>query len=176
MIAILLEVGLFALLLFIDLFSKGMIIPFLEQVSGGFYPLIDGVLSLEQVPLNDGASFGFLSGQQGLLIAISIIVILVLFVGLVLTDEKPRLLRYGVVTIMAGAMGNLVDRIAFNGVRDFIDYTFFHTWFDASFAVGNIADIFCLVGVLMILIYLLFEYREGDILWRHKRLLLWRKK
>ena len=72
MIAILLEVGLFALLLFIDLFSKGMIIPFLEQVSGGFYPLIDGVLSLEQVPLNDGASFGFLSGQQGLLIAISI--------------------------------------------------------------------------------------------------------
>lgn len=174
MIAILLEVGLFAFLLFIDLFSKGMIEPFLDSV-GGHFSLIDGVLSLQWVT-NDGASFNFLSGQQGLLIAISVIVIVVLFVGLVVTDEKPRLLRYGVVTIMAGAMGNLVDRIAFGEVRDFIDYTFFKTWFNADFAVGNIADIFCLVGVLMILIYLLFEYREGDISWRYKRLLLWRKK
>ena len=47
-----------------------------------------------------------------------------------LTDEKPRLLRYGVVTIIAGAMGNLIDRIAFGYVRDFIDYTFFQTWFN----------------------------------------------
>lgn len=170
------EVGLFALLLLIDLLSKGLIVPFLESVKGGYVSLIDGVLGLEQVPLNDGASFGFLSGQQGLLIAISVIVIAALFVALVLTDEKPRLLRYGVVTIMAGAMGNLVDRIAFGGVRDFIDYAFFNTWFNVPFAVGNIADIFCLVGVLMILIYLLFEYREGDISWRFKRLLLWRKK
>lgn len=174
MIAILLEVGVFALLLFIDLFSKGMIMPFLDTV-GGHYTLIDGVLGLEWA-INDGASFNFLSGHQGLLMAISIIVIIVLFVGLVLTDEKPRLLRYGVVTIIAGAMGNLIDRIAFDYVRDFIDYTFFQTWFNVPFAVGNIADIFCLVGVLMILIYLLFEYREGDISWRHKRLLLWRKK
>ncbi len=174
MIAILLEVGLFALLLFIDLFSKGMIMPFLDQV-GGHYTLIDGVLGLEWA-INDGASFNFLSGHQGLLIAISVIVIVVLFVGLVLTDEKPRLFRYGVVTIIAGAMGNLIDRIALGYVRDFIDYTFFQTWFNVPFAVGNIADIFCLVGVLMILIYLLFEYREGDISWRHKRLLLWRKK
>ena len=148
--------------------------PFLDTV-GGHYTLIDGVLGLEWA-INDGASFNFLSGHQGLLMAISIIVIIVLFVGLVLTDEKPRLLRYGVVTIIAGAMGNLIDRIAFDYVRDFIDYTFFQTWFNVPFAVGNIADIFCLVGVLMILIYLLFEYREGDISWRHKRLLLWRKK
>ena len=174
MIAILLEVGLFALLLFIDLFSKGMIEPFLNH-AGGHYSLIEGVLSLEW-HTNDGASFGTFSGMQGLLIAISVIVIAALFVGLVLTDEKPRLLRYGVVTIIAGAMGNLIDRIAFGYVRDFIDYTFFQTWFNVPFAVGNIADIFCLVDVLMILIYLLFEYREGDISWRHKRLLLWRSK
>lgn len=174
MVSILLEVGLFALLLFIDLFSKGMIEPFLDTV-GGSYSLIDGVLTLEWVT-NDGASFNFLSGKQGLLIAISVIAIVVMFVGLVLTDEKPRLLRYGVVTIIAGAMGNLIDRIAFGSVRDFIDYTFFHTWFDVQFAVGNIADIFCLVGVLMIMIYLLFEYREGDVSWRFKRLLLWRNK
>lgn len=174
MIAILLEAGLFAILLFIDLFSKGLIMPFLEA-NGGYYTLIDGVINL-QWAMNGGAAFSFLDGKTGLLIAISVITIVVLFVGLVLTDEKPRLLRYGVVTILAGAMGNLVDRIAFGLVRDFIDYSFFNTWFNVNFAVGNIADIFCLVGVLMILIYLLFEYREGDISWRHKRLLLWRKK
>ena len=137
--------------------------------------LIDGILSFSWVT-NPGASFGVLSGKQGFLIAISVIVIIALFVGLVLTDEKPRLLRYGVITILAGAMGNLVDRIAFGEVRDFIEYTFFETWFNYHFPIGNIADIFCLVGVLMILVYLLFEYREGDISWRHKRLLLWRSK
>ncbi|MDE6967649.1 MAG: signal peptidase II [Clostridia bacterium] len=175
MIAILLEAGLFALLLFIDLFSKGIIMPFFDAHNIVSMPLIDGVLTIEPTE-NYGASFGIFNGQQGLLIAISVIVICVLFVALVLADEKPRLLRYGVVTIIAGAMGNLVDRIAFGYVRDFIDYTFFQTWFNAPFAVGNIADIFCLVGVLMILIYLLFEYREGDISWRHRRLLLWRNK
>ncbi len=174
MVAILLEVGLFALLLFIDLFSKGMLEPFLNA-AGGHYSLIDGILSFSWVT-NPGASFGVLSGKQGFLIAISVIVIIALIVGLVLTDEKPRLLRYGVITILAGAMGNLVDRIAFGEVRDFIEYTFFETWFNYNFPIGNIADIFCLVGVLMILVYLLFEYREGDISWRHKRLLLWRSK
>lgn len=174
MIAIILEVGLFALLLFIDLFSKGMIMPFLES-NGHYYKMLDGVLNLRYAT-NNGASFGTLDGQTGLLIAISVIVIVAMFVGLVLTNEKPRLLRYGVVTIMAGAMGNLVDRCAFGYVRDFIEYTFFESWFKYEFPIGNIADIFCLVGVLMILIYLLFEYREGDITWRHRRLLLWRKK
>lgn len=173
MIAILFEVGLFALLLFIDLLSKGLIMPFLLENSLNV-PLIDGVLELTYAE-NYGASFGIFQGKTGLLIATTVITILLLVGVLVLMDNKPRLLRYGLVTIVAGAFGNLVDRIAFGYVRDFIDYAFFETWFNWNFAIGNIADIFCIVGVLEMIVYLLFEYKEGDLGWRFKNFRLCKK-
>ena len=48
-------------------------------------------------------------------------------------------------------------------VRDFIDYTFLKTFFNIqNFGVGNIADIFVLVGLLCLVVYVFFGYKEGD--------------
>lgn len=167
MITILLEVGLFALLLFIDLFSKGMIMPFLSN-HGNHYSIIDGVVELQYAE-NYGASFGVFSGKSALLIVISCITIIALIIALVILDNKPKLLRFGLVTILAGALGNFIDRVMLGYVRDFIDYAFLKTWFNIDFAIGNIADIFCLVGVLMLIVYLLFEFEEGSLSLRFKK-------
>lgn len=167
-IFILLEVGLFALLLFIDLFSKGIIMPFLKN-NGLHFPMIEGVFELQYAE-NYGATFGIFTGKPVFLIVITSITTIAMLTVLVLLNGKAKLLRFGLVTIIAGAVGNLVDRIALGYVRDFIDYTFLKTWFNIDFAIGNIADIFCLVGVLMLIVYLLLEYEEGDLSFRFESL------
>lgn len=151
-----------------DLFSKWAIKSFLVTMPGQHYNLIDNILELQYAE-NNGASFGIFAGNQTLLIVITGITILVMISALVYFNKKPKLLRYGLLTIIGGAIGNLVDRIALGYVRDFIDYTFLKTWFGIDFAIGNIADIFCLIGLLMIIVYILFSYKEGDLKSRFKK-------
>lgn len=52
--------------------------------------------------------------------------------------------------IVGGGIGNLIDRVARGYVVDFIDFRLIH------FAIFNVADIFVVVGVILLLIYLLF--------------------
>ena len=70
--------------------------------------------------------------------------------------------------IISGGAGNLYDRIFCDGeVRDFIQYMFLDKiWqplFDSNFGVGNIADIYLVLGVFMICVYIVFDYKEGDL-------------
>lgn len=141
--------------------------PFL-QANGNHYELIDGVLGLQYAE-NYGASFGIFEGNKWFLLILTILTTLIMIGFLVFISQKPKLLRYGLLTVVGGAIGNIVDRLAFGYVRDFIDYEFLDTWFGINFAIGNIADIFCLVGVLMIVVYIFFDYNEGDLQSRFKR-------
>lgn len=156
-----------AVLVLFDLFSKWATKSFL-LTQGGHYNVLEGIIEFQYVE-NDGASFGFLSGNQTLLIVITAITVLLLIGILFFRPKTPKLFRYSILTIIGGAIGNLFDRIAFGYVRDFIDYTFLKTWFNIDFAVGNIADIFCLVGMLMIIVYILFQFKESDFK-SHKKL------
>ena len=56
----------------------------------------------------------------------------------------------------------MIDRLAFGYVRDFIDYTFLETFFGIDFAIGNIADIFVMIAMGMLIVYMIFGYKEGD--------------
>ena len=53
--------------------------------------------------------------------------------------------------MIGGAVGNLIDRVAFKYVRDFIFLDFFPT-----FPIFNLADSFLCVGAVMLAIYILF--------------------
>lgn len=154
------EFLLFAAMLAVDLISKSAVFAFLEQ-KGGSYVVFEGIYTLVEVK-NFGASFGIFSGKTTLLTVFTAIAMIALFVLLVVRPKTPALFRVGIVTVIAGGVGNLVDRIAFGYVRDFIDYTFLETFFGIDFAVGNIADIFILVGVLCLIVYIIFGYKEGD--------------
>lgn len=159
--AYIIEALLFIALLAVDLISKPVAFAFLEK-HGGSYVVYEGIYELIEVH-NDGASFGIFGGKTAGLIAVTAIAMVALVALLIWRPKSPKLFRYGVIAIVAGGVGNLVDRLAFGYVRDFIDYTFLKTFFGIdNFGVGNIADIFVLVGLLCIVVYVFFGYKEGD--------------
>ncbi len=117
--------------------------------------LIEGVLNIN-ITYNRGASFSFLADKpwaQTFFICLTFVVLAGGCVYLVLRKKRTRWLDCSLALLFSGTVGNLIDRIAFRGVRDFIDVPFF-----ANF---NIADSCLCVGVAMLLIYLLFMDDEA---------------
>lgn len=92
---------------------------------------------------NYGAGFGILQNQRLLLISIPILVIFLIFYYL--KDIKERsVVFYALVFLLAGTIGNLIDRVFLGYVIDFIDFGFF--------PVFNIADISnTLAGILIVI-------------------------
>lgn len=146
----------------VDLVSKAAAFDILEDVPGGSVAVAEGIFSLTMTR-NYGASFGVFSGKTTLLSAITGIGIALVLVVLIARPKAPKILRYSLIMIFAGGLGNLVDRIAFGYVRDFIDYTFLETFFGIDFAIGNIADIFVMIAMGMLIVYMIFGYKEGDL-------------
>lgn len=146
----------------VDLVSKAAAFDILENVPGGSVAVAEGIFSLTMTR-NYGASFGVFSGKTTLLSAITGIGIALVLVVLIVRPKAPKILRYSLIMIFAGGLGNLVDRIAFGYVRDFIDYTFLETFFGIDFAIGNIADIFVMIAMGMLIVYMIFGYKEGDL-------------
>lgn len=91
---------------------------------------------------NTGAAFGIMKGFGWLFIALSLIVLIA--VSYFYFKEKSKLMRAAFVLIIAGTFGNLIDRIFYGYVRDFIA-----VWIWPNF---NIADSLNVIGAL-ILIY-----------------------
>ncbi len=87
---------------------------------------------------NYGAAFGILQGYTTFLIIVSLAVIVICFYY-----YKYKNLRLGLSFILAGAIGNLIDRIFLDYVRDFIDLKF---W-----PVFNLADMFNVIGVILLI-------------------------
>ena len=103
---------------------------------------ITPLLSLQLVH-NHGAAYGILQSKTLFLIAINIIIISVLIV--ILARYKPSCwAHWGILFILAGAFGNIIDRIALGYVIDFINI---HV-----IPVFNFADIFINIGVGLLLI------------------------
>ncbi len=122
------EVTLF--LLFVDIATKLLVLqsPFKEF----FNPKI-----------NTGALFGLGQNQNLFFILVSIVFILYI---LSIFDREIRL-HVPFAFILAGALGNLLDRMIYNGVIDFIDLKF---W-----PVFNLADVFIVGGIIWALIIVL---------------------
>lgn len=153
------EVAFFAAMVAIDLISKSIVFDLLS--SGNSYTVWEGIFTV-RLARNIGASFSMLSGKTLFLTMMPIIAIIGITILLVLRPNTPKNLRIGCIMIAAGALGNVVDRIVLGYVRDFIDYVFLETWFGIDFAIGNIADLFLLGGVIMLILYIIFEFSESD--------------
>ncbi len=137
--------------LFADLLTKALIVRFDE---GGnlisFETSLIGNFLVITPATNTGAGFSLFAGKQLLLIISTIIFLLVLIAFDFI--NKKRSLLYGFATglILAGAVGNLIDRIAFGFVRDFVYFKFI------NFPVFNIADISLTIGVALLFLYMIF--------------------
>lgn len=75
-----------------------------------------------------------------------------------------KLFRVALAMVTAGAMGNCIDRMYLGYVRDFIEFVYFgfEIWGQKSFWVFNFADSELVVGVIMIVVYFIFIYKEKD--------------
>lgn len=116
---------------------------------GDSIPLIKGVFHLTSA-LNTGAAFSFLEGKRSFFLIVSTLVILVLFIYLAI--EKPR--RFyplvGLALLIAGSIGNFIDRLIFGHVFDIFDFRLI------NFAIFNVADIGITFGVIFLFIWILF--------------------
>ena len=157
------EIAFAAAALAVDLVSKAAAFDILEDAPGGSIAVAEGIFSLT-LARNYGASFGIFSGKTTLLSAITGIGIALVLVVLIVRPKTPKIFRYSMLLIFSGGLGNLIDRLAFGYVRDFIDYTFLKTFFGIDFAIGNIADIFVMIAMGMLIVYMIFGYKEGDFL------------
>ncbi len=119
--------------------------------------IIPGILELDYVE-NTGMAFGMLPGRQLFLIVISLVFIFVCLLSLFRLFRQRRLWPAAacLTAILAGAVGNMLDRILRGYVIDFISFVWIH------FPVFNIADCFVVVGTILLCILLLFHYSEED--------------
>ena len=116
----------------------------------GTLPLIPHVVELRFV-LNPGMAFSLLSGKQlFLIIATSIALILVAY-GLFFRSRGRYLQQAALLLILAGGIGNLIDRVLNGVVVDYINLLFM------QFAVFNFADICVCVGVGLLILDVLLD-------------------
>ena len=97
---------------------------------------------------NKGIAFGLFSFNEAYLYNIlSLIISIIIIILVIMSLKSEGFKRYSLLIIVGGALGNLHDRIFFNGVPDFIDIHVrdFH-WF-----IFNVADIFITVGVFLLI-------------------------
>ncbi len=135
-----------ALLTLLDQLSK---IWFVKKVDGVLYAsveVIKNVLNFTYIQ-NRGASMGILQGQKFFLIAITLVIIG--FGGWFVKKYRPEnpVLLTSCSLILSGAIGNLIDRIKFGYVRDFIDVQF------VDFYVFNVADCAIVIGAILLVVY-----------------------
>lgn len=104
-------------------------------------------------------------GSMGSRILFSIFAVIasVVFIFILIRNKGGnKLLRVSFAMLVAGALGNCVDRMFLGYVRDFVEFVYFGLTIGGhdSFYVFNIADAELVIGVILVLIYFIFMYRD----------------
>lgn len=136
------------LILFVDLFTKLLF----DKQS---IVIIEGVFSFTS-SYNTGAAFSMFSGKVIYLIIFTFVYLFIFLLFDFFESKKTtsKLYLASLSLIVGGAIGNLIDRIAFGYVRDFIFFEFI------NFPIFNVADICLTFGVILLMVYTLFFARN----------------
>lgn len=151
---------LFVLFVAADRITKNLAVQYLK---GNELEIIPGVFSLHYLE-NPGAAWGMLPHATWLFAVITIVVMaaMVYFYGKLPFDRKYHLLRFTLILLSAGAIGNFIDRIFWRYVVDFLYFKYI------NFPVFNVADCFVCIAAALLLYCLLIRYKEEDFLWKKK--------
>ena len=118
--------------------------------------VIDGFFYIHSVQ-NDGAAWSMLRGKQVLLSLIAVVAIFVMLKYMLEAREKKQDIEAVCLAFMiAGAAGNLIDRLLLGYVRDFLDFFIF----GYDFPVFNVADMALSVGVIVLILWMLAGDRK----------------
>lgn len=148
-------VGIIALVL-LDQYTKNLAVVYLKDKPA--FPVINGVLELNYLE-NKGAAFGMLQNQKPFFIFVAFVILGVIgYVLYKMPDEKKyRSLHVLLSLIAAGAIGNMIDRIRLDYVVDFIYFVLI------NFPIFNVADVYVSVSTAVLVILLLFVFKENDL-------------
>ena len=136
----------------IDLLSKYLIDKFFTLLKS--ITIINKFFYLTKV-YNDGASWSILKGQKIILILITFIFLTVLIIyQKKFKENKRNILAFSL--LYGGIIGNLIERIKNGYVIDFLDFYLFNY----NYPVFNLADIFIVIGILLLIIAI---YKKEDV-------------
>jgi len=119
-------------------------------VDVGQEPLIPGIIHLTNIH-NTGAAFSFLEGARWFFVIICLIFVAIVVYALVKDMVNTPISRWMAVLVLAGAVGNCIDRVVCGYVVDMFEFEFFR------FPVFNMADIYITVGCIAFCLCMFLE-------------------
>ena len=126
--------------------------------------LVEGFMDLTFVE-NRGVAFGMFSGQRWFILLLTGIIAVGLIWFYVTMPKKKEYfpLRVSLVMVLSGAIGNIIDRLFRGYVVDFFEFTFF------EWPVFNVADIYVVVGVILLALMIVFVVKDEDLELKKKK-------
>lgn len=122
----------------------------------GHIPVIPGVFELQYCE-NTGVAFSLLEDQRWLFIPLSLLVTVIMLVVLFRSPmNRYKTFVATCVLIVAGGIGNLIDRIAYGYVIDFLYLKLI------DFPIFNFADCCVTIGAVLLFVFVLFIYKEKE--------------
>lgn len=147
------EVAVLYIILSIVILAADMVTKYFVQRKMEPYdsiPVIKNIFHITYVQ-NTGAAFSILKGKIFFFTAVSVIITLIIIFIMIKYPIKEKIFGIAMAMVLGGAVGNLIDRLRYGYVVDFLD---FRIW-----PVFNIADCAIVVGTL-ILAYLITFHTE----------------
>ncbi len=144
------------ILIGLDQLTKYLAVEFLQGTDG--IDIIPGVFRLQYLQ-NTGAAFGMMQGQQTYFIVMTTFVLIALLYvfGRIPMERRFLPLRSCLIFLLAGAVGNLIDRIRLNYVIDFLYFELI------DFPIFNVADIYVTVTCAIFILLMMFVYKEDEL-------------
>ncbi|MDE5789043.1 MAG: signal peptidase II [Clostridia bacterium] len=139
---------------FVVLLTADLVLKYCEETYNWTFKVIPGLIYVEHGSRNTGAAFSFLSDTEWgriFFIVLTFIMLLVMIAAFLLLPERFVGLKVALVMVAAGALGNLIDRLWLQSVRDFVWVNIFGSW-----ACCNFADFWIVFGVIYAVIDILF--------------------
>ncbi|MCM1467098.1 MAG: signal peptidase II [Alistipes sp.] len=121
------------------------------------YVLIDGVFEFHYTQ-NYGSAWGMLSGRKVFLIVVTLAVMALGCYAFVRTPKNKKYfwLTGCEVVLLAGALGNFIDRVTLGYVRDFLYFSLI------DFPIFNVADCYVVISAVIACILVIFVYEDED--------------
>lgn len=144
-----------AILVLLDQFTKHLAILYLKDQPNIIW--IRNVMELEYLE-NRGAAFGILQNQQWLFILLFFLFVTAVIIFYCRMPMEKKYLPVQILSLflIAGGLGNLIDRIRLGYVIDFFYFSLI------NFPVFNVADIYVTVSMVILFLLFIFYYKEED--------------
>ena len=105
---------------------------------------------------NSGAAWSMLNGKWVFLVIISILFLVFIFRCIIKDNRNTKLNIISYSFLIGGIFGNIIDRIIYHEVTDFLSFKIF----DYSFPVFNVADSFIVIGMFLFIVDMFLEGKE----------------